>query len=326
MRQSPVGMDPDFAREVLSDLYAYDRKRRRVAWVLWATVGALGGHRFYLERTWTGLAMFLTGGGGLFWWAADAVFVNRMVGEHNAEQARREAEGLPPVELAFMPPLSAEVLRDPPAWTVRWEARSRAWRIMRLIGDALVLLFAASALGALAGEGGVTEAIVAVTALILATLLGGRVGALSRIPLARSLVQWTHRLRLFYYYNAPGTPPGLLLRTFVGAVYAPFRQRDRAEVRLYLELGAAFTIGFLLLNVVGALVLPALRGGLGAISPLDAAAEWLAESLLTFVVTTAFAAPIGAILTLYLLTRRTHTLARVLGVGTLACMGLVSVL
>lgn len=326
MGHGPVGMDPDFAREVLSDLYTYRRKRRWLAWVLWATVGIPGGHRFYLERTWTGLAMFFTGGGGLFWWLADAAFVNPMVEEHNAEQARREAEGLPPVELAFMPPLSPEVLRDPPAWSVRWKARSRGRRIMRLVGDTLVLAIAATALGTLAGEDGATEAVVAVTAVILATLLGGRVGALARVPVARSLVRWTHRLRLFYYYNPPATPPGLLLRAFIGAVYAPFRQRDRAEVRLYLELGAAFTIGFLLLNVTGALVLPVLRGGLGAISPLDAAAEWLAESLLTFIVTTAFAAPIGAILTLYLLTRRTHTLARVLGLGTLACMGAASLL
>ena len=323
MGQSPAGVDPDFAREVLADLYAYRRKRRWVAWLLWATVGPLGGHRLYVERTWSALAMFFTGGGGGFWWLADVAFVNRLVGAHNAEQTRREAEGLAPVELAFMPPLSEDVLREPPAWTLSWQARSRTRRLMRLAGDALVLLVAGSALGALAGEGGVTEAIVAVTALVLVTLLGGRVGALARVPLARSLVRWTHRLRLFYYFNAPGTPPGLLLRTFTGAVYAPFRQRDRAEVRLYLELGAAFTIGFLLLNVVNALVLPVVRGGLGTLSPAHVAGEWLAESLLTFIVTSAFAAPIGAILTLYLLTRRAHTVARLLGLGTLACIGMV---
>lgn len=321
MRQNAVAVDPDFAREVLADLYAYPRKRRWVAWVLWATLGMLGGHRLYLERTWSALAMFFTGGGGGLWWPVDAAFVNRLVREHNAEQARREAEGLPPVELAFMPALSDELLRQPPAWTLRWETRSRPGRILRLVGDALVLAVAASALGVLADQGGVLEAIVAVTAVILATLLGGRVGALSRVPLARSLVRWTHRLRLFYYYNAPASPVGMLLRTFTGAMLAPFRPRDRAEVRLYLELGAAFTIGFLLLNVMGALVLPIVRGGLGAISPLDVATDWLTSSVMTFVVTAAFAAPIGGILTLYLLTRRTHTVARLLGAGTLACLG-----
>ena len=323
MGQNPVGVDPDFAREVLGDLYVYRLKRRSLAWGLWATLGIVGAHRFYVERAWSGLAMAFTGGGGLLWWLADAAFLGRMVRAHNVEQERREGVGLPPVELAFMPPLSSEVLREPPAWTVRWAARSRRWRIARLTGDALVLLVAASVLGALAGVDGATEAVVAVTALVLATLLGGRVGALARVPGTRALVRWTHRLRLFYYYNPPASPPGLLLRTVVGAVYAPIRQRDRAEVRLYLELGAAFTIGFLLLNVLGTLILPALRGGLGAISPGHVAAEWLAESLLTFLVTSAFAAPIGAILTLYLLTRRTHTVARLLGLGSLACIGLV---
>lgn len=320
----PRAPDPDFARTVLEDLYTYRRKRPWVAWVLWGTLGLAGAHRFYLERVWSGLAMMFTGGGGLFWWAADAAFVNRLVREHNDEQARRAREGLPPVELEFMPPLSPELLAEPPAWTVRWASRSRGWRLLRLVGDMLVLLTAATLLGALAGENGALEAVVAVSAVILATLLGGHVGALGRVPGARALVRWTHRLRLFYYYNSPGTPPGLLLRTLLGAVYAPFRRRDRTEVRLYLELGAVFTIGFLFLNILEYVIAPVREGGMAALS-LGAAVEgWLAEAVVTFVLTSAFVAPIGAVLTLYLLTRRSHTVARVLGLGTLGWLLLVA--
>lgn len=319
-------VDPDFAREVLRDLYSYRRKRVWAAWALWASLGLVGAHRFYLERTWTGLAMFLTGGAGGFWWIADAWLVNRMVRAHNDEQGRREREGLPPLELSFMPPLTDEVLLRPPAWTVRWAERGRGWRALRLTGDALVLVVCATLLGPLAADAGVVEPVVAVTAMVLITMLGGRVGVLARVPGARALIRWTHRLRLFYYYNSPGTPLGLLLRALIGALYAPVRRRDRAEVRLYLELGAVFTMVFLLLNILDDLAGPVLRGGFGALSPVSVAAEWLADSLLTFLVTTALAAPIGAVLTLYILTRRTHTLARVLGAGTLAWMAVPLIL
>ena len=295
-----------------------------MAWGLWVGLGILGAHRFYLERTWTGLAMLLTGGGGLFWWMADAAFVGKMLRAHNDEQARREREGLPPVELAFMPPLDRVDLSAPPAWAVRWAARGRAMRALRLAGDAFILLLAATLLGALAGEGGAAEALVAVGAVIVATMLGPRVGALARVPGARALVRWTHRLRLFYHYNAPGSPPALFLRTLLGALYAPFRRRDRAETRLYLELGAVFTIAFLFLNILDDVLRPLVAGGPGAISPGDIAGGWLAESLVTFILTATFVAPIGAILALYQLTRRTHTVARLLGLATLGWLLLVA--
>lgn len=317
-------VDPDFASEVLRDLYRYRPKRRWVAWVLWILFGWMGGHRFYVERPVTGLAMLLTGGGALIWWIVDAWLVNGMVRAHNEEQARREAAGLPPIELAFMPPLGADVLSAPPAWTVAWHRRGFTRRALRFSGDVLVLLVAGVMLGALAGMDGATEAAFAVVALTIVVLLGGEAGWLVRVPLAHALLRWSHRLRLFYYYNRPGTPPGLLVRGFLGILLAPFRRRDRAEVRLYIELGAVFTLGFMAFDLVEDVFAPMMREGLSALSPWRLGGLWMKEASTTFVVTYAFAAPIGAVLTLYQLTQRTHTLPRVLGVFVLLSIALTA--
>lgn len=318
-------VDADFARSVLDDLYVYRRKRGLVAWAFWAALGWLGAHRFYLERPLTGLLQLLTGGGVLVWWLVDAWRIGRMVDEHNAEQERRERAGEPPLELAFMPPLAIDVVERPPGWTEQWHARGKGWRAMRLAGDVLVLMIAGAALGALVHVEGGMEATFAVVALIGVTLLGGRAEWLNGVPLARALIRWSHRLRLFYYFNRPGNPVALMFRSAVGLMLAPFRRRDRAETRLYLELGAVFTLAFMALDVLEDVVVPIFTMGFAALSPLRLATLWFQELFITFLVTYAFAAPIGAILTLYLLTRRTHTLPRALGVLTLFFIALTAI-
>jgi len=311
-------LDPDFSREVLEELYAYRRKRLRVAWILWGTLGWFGAHRFYLQREFTGVAMLLTGGGGLLWWMADAFFIRHMVETHNERQETRERTGLPPVEMDFMPPLRREVLQNPPSWLATWEER-RPWRRrLRLAGDVLVLVVAGSTLGALSGMEGALEAIVAVVLLSVLTTLGAGPDWLDDVPVFATLERWAHRLRLFYYHNEPGSPPGLLLRSFLGMIWAPFRAKDRAEVKLYMELGAAFTAAFLLVDLVGEVLVPALSGG--ALSPGGLVVDWLREALATFFLTYAFAAPVGAVLTLYLLVRPTHRVPRILAGVTLAAM------
>jgi TM2 domain-containing membrane protein YozV len=316
------GFDPDFAAEVLEDLYAYRRKRTGMAFGFWITLGWLGAHRFYLLRPATGLLMLLTGGGGLIWWIVDAWRIPRMVRAYNDEQDRREREGQAPVELAFMPPVASDVLREPPPWTLRWHERGRTWRALRLGGDLLVLLVAGAALGALVGVEGGAEATLAVVALIAVTLLGGAAPWLDRLPLLRSLVRWSHRLRLFYYYNKPGPPPALLVRGATAILLAPFRRRDRAEVRIYLELGAAFTVAFMALDLVEDVAVPLAGVGLAALGPVRLAGVWIEEAFMTFLVTYAFAAPVGAVLTFYLLTRPTHTLPRLLGAFALFAIAL----
>lgn len=312
-------IDADFAHEILDDLYRYRRKRRLLAWLFWGLLGWLGAHRFYLGRDGTALLMMFTGGGLLVWWVVDAFLIGRFVRDHNAEQSRRRDAGLPPLELEFMPPLDRDVLQQPPDWTSRWDARDPAQKRRRFAGDLAVLLFAGIALGSLAGIDGAEEAIFAIIVVVAATAMGGATAGLQRVPLMRTLLRWTHRVRLFYYFNTPKSPPALLLRPIIGPLLAPFRKRDRAEVRLWVELGFAFTLIFLLLDLLEHVMLPSMRGAADAgISTL--AGAWLAETPVTFFATYAFAAPIGAVLTLYLLVQPTHTLPRILCAVTLAAI------
>ena len=102
---------------------------------------------------------------------------------------------------------------------------------------------------------------------------------------------------------------------------APFRRAARAEVKLYLELGGVVALLFLLVDLATVLVPPLLGGG------ADLAAEgllerWLEDTLITLTNVYAFAAPIGAVLTLHLLTRRTHALARGLSAVAVAAMAI----
>lgn len=314
--------DPDFARDVLAELYTYPRKRKGVAWLLWATLGWAGGHRFYLGRDGTGALMLFTVGGALVWWVVDAFLLGEMVRRRNAEQDRRREEGLPPLALAFMPALSDDALARQPPWLEQWHARSRGRRGVRVGGDLLVLMAAGAALGGLVGTEGGPEAMAAVSVLALLTTLGAGPARLRELPVLHDMIRWSHRLRLFYYYNRPGSPPALLVRPVLGILLAPFRKRARAEVALYLELGAAFTIGFLLLDAVPEILVPLSSTGLSALSPVRLAGLWLQEAFMSFLLIYAFAAPVGAVLTFHILTRATHTLARLLTVFTLIFIGL----
>jgi hypothetical protein len=305
-------VDADFASEVLADLYEYRTKRRWVAWLLWGTLGWFGAHRFYLGRSGSALLMMFTFGGALLWWVVDAFLLGDMVAWHNAEQRRRRAERLPPLELAFMPALRDDVLGRPPAWTARWRERSRERRMLRFGGDLIVLLVAGLSLGSLIGTDGAEEAVVAILVMLGLTAAGAATGGFEHLPVLRTLLRWSHRVRLFYYYNEPKSPLGLLLRPVTGAVLAPFRVRDRAEVKLYLQLGFVFTVIFLIIDLGPDVLAPALREGLGAIGIGTLVDIWVRQAVTTFFLTYAFATPIGAVLTLYLLTRRTHMLPRAL--------------
>lgn len=319
MNEATLNIDADFAHEVLDDLYRFRRKRLVLAWLLWGLLGWFGAHRFYLGRDGTALLMMFTGGGLLVWWIVDAFFIGAFVRDHNAEQQRRREAGLPPLQLAFMPPLDKNVLQQPPDWTCRWQARDRARQWLRFAGDLAVLVIAGTALGSLAGIDGAEEAIFAIIVVVATTALGGATAGLQRFSLGRTLLRWTHRVRLFYYFNAPQSPPALLLRPIVGPLLAPFRKRERAEVRLWVELGFAFTLIFLLLDFAEHIVVPLIRGG-ADVGIGTLAGVWIEETPITFFVTYAFAAPIGAVLTLYLLVQPTHTLPRLLSAVTLAAI------
>jgi TM2 domain-containing membrane protein YozV len=282
----------DYSRAVLDDLYRYRRKRRLLAWALWLTTGLLGGHRFYLSRTGTGVLMLFTGGGAGLWWLADAFLLSGMVRGFNQEQVFRERAGLPPAALDFMPPLETAQIEGRPEWALKRTGN------LRLAGDAVVLMIAGVALGTITANTGNPEGILAVLALIAITILGARWDALAHLPLLKTLDRWSHRLRLFYHFNDPGGPLSLLVRPLVGLFTAAFRKKARAEARLYLQLGGVFAVVFVLLDMTSAV---ALSGGGVNLS----IGGYVRDVMFTFVAVYAFATPIGATLTTHLLLERT---------------------
>lgn len=278
---------PDFSVDVLDEVYTYRKKNLRVAWALWLVTGLMGGHRLYVGKIGTGLLMLATGGGGGVWWIIDAFLVKRMVETRNLHQSAREVDGLPPLEMAFMPVLPTERdLQGLPEWADRRQGKAR------LVGDALVLIIAGTLLGATSMARGDFEALAAVLALVAITVFGARWDP--TLPLLRDLDRWSDRLRLYYWFNDPGGPLSLMFRPFVGPITAWMRKKARAEVRLYLQLGAVFTIGFTLLDV-----LQAMGGGNGFQS-----IAFITDLFVTFFTVYAFTTPIGAILTTHLLLER----------------------
>ncbi len=289
--------DLDFSRAVLEDLYRYPKKKRSVAIAFWALSGLMGGHRFYLDRTGTGVAMLFSIGGAGLWWFADLFFIKRMVRTFNEDQAHRQATGLPPRSLSFMPPLLGATLPTEPAWV----AKRRGPR--RLVGDLIVVFTAGISMGAFAASNGNPEPILAVLALIAITILGARWDALATLPLLRGFDRWNHRLRLYYHVNDPGSALQLVFRP-LGILVAPFRRRVRAEARLYLQLGAWFTILFTAIDVIQAAGI----GTPGGINP----GVFFADLGQTFFSVYAFTAPIGAVLTKHVLMEKRDAILWVL--------------
>ena len=305
---APPRRHADFSRAVLEDLYRYPPKRVGIAFVLWALTGLAGGHRFYLDRTGTGVIMLLTGGGGAIWWIVDFFLIRKMVQAFNDEQAQRQREGLPPMALSFMPPVRGATLPPFPAWVAKRGGRKR------LIGDVIVLGVAGMSVGAIAGASGNYEAVITILALSAITLLGARWDALAEIPILSGFDRWSHRLRLYYYTNDPGGPLVLFFRPIVGLLTALFRKRARAEAWLYLQVGAWFTILFTGFDLVQASGI--LTADLG-FHP----GTFFGDLATTFVSIYAFAAPIGAILTTHVLLEKSDAVVWVLtGVALVATL------
>lgn len=301
---SPTVPAPDFSIDVLDEIYTYRMKNIRVAWVLWLVTGIMGGHRLYVGKIFSGLLMLATGGGGGVWWVVDAFFLKRMVAARNQQQTEREDRELPSLEMAFMPALPTQAdLEGPPAWAARRLGR------VRLVGDALVLIIAGSLLGATTVSRGDFEALAAVLALVAITVFGARWDP--TLPLLRDLDRWSDRLRLYYRFNDPGGPLSLMFRPFLGPITAWARKKARAEVRLYLQLGAVFTIGFTMLDV-----LQAMGGGNGF-----QATAFIGDLLVTFFTVYAFTTPIGAVLTTHLILERRDEIVWALSGLTILAIG-----
>ena len=344
---------PAFARAVplvqLEDLFTYPRKRKLTAYLLWGTAGLLGAHRFYLDREGSAVAQFLTGGGLMLWWLADAFLIPRMVRAYNRDQAERETAGRPPRALDFLETATGEEDEaateteetdgaeadeataaaeaggeepDAGAGTVPGWADDRAAGAGRLVADLAVVAFAGFALGAVSAGTGSWRAASAVTVIVLVIGLAPELSALAHLPGVGDLLRWAARLGLFYRYHDPGGPLSRAARPVVGLIYAPFRSRSRAETHLWAEIGGAFAVLFFMVDLVvyGASALGAGSGSAAAGGLVELPARFAASAITTLVVVYAFASPVGATLYEHVLAGRSHRRVWLLGGTALAAL------
>ncbi|MEM1402692.1 MAG: TM2 domain-containing protein [Pseudomonadota bacterium] len=284
--------DPDFALEVVADLY---RPRPRQLWTAMALAlltGIFGGHRFYCGRPWTAIAMLLTAGGAVVWLVWDIAHLRQLVSDCNEEERRRQAEGLPPRGMEFMPPRAELQLNEAPHWASRRSGRGR------IIGSTLLLALIGFTLGAVSGAAEAFEPVVVLALFIAASLLSARWHAMAEIPVLNALARWVHRLRLYYHVTDPGPLWSLATRPIIGIVLAPWRPKVRAEVRLYLQFGIIIGMVLSISDVIELLQSGSFWAGFAML---------IAEFVQNLIYTYLFVAPAGALLTTQLLlTRRDH--------------------
>ena len=299
--------DPDFSDAVVRALYRYPRKHYPIALLLVIVGGILGVHRAYLGFVGSAMGMFLSGGGGAFWWIYDVFTVRKLVDAANADQARREEEGLPPRALAFLPPIAEQGALTRPKWA---DKRSGS---LRLYGSALLLLLLGLSQGVVSSATGVHEPVVTVVVFLFASLVVARWSWMQRVPVLGALSLWAHRLRLFYFHVDPGPVWLLALRPVFGVLLAPFQAKVRAEVQLHLQLGFVLSALLLLLDLREMMDAGSIGAAIGGL---------FGEFVQTLVFTYLFVAPIGALITTQILVERSDRAVWVLALLTLTGVGL----
>ncbi len=232
-----------------AQLKVYPHKELRITLVLWLLTGVFGGHRFYLERHGTAMLMFISGGGGLFWWIADVFLLKEMVQEFNEEQDRRKAGGLPAVGWEFIPSVDVDFSSIPP-WYKDKKGAAKALGKGMIVADVVVLAVFSSYLGDFMFGRGVFQPAVAALINMIIILFGNRLMPYFHLPIVHEIIHLDYKLRLFYYFNKPGGALNLLFRPIFGLFKAPFDQKVRAEIKIYMEISAVFAAFFLVIDLL----------------------------------------------------------------------------
>ena len=71
--------------QILASEMDKKKKSLAVSWILWFFFGGLGGHRYYVGKYGTAIAMTLTLGALGIWTLIDIFFVNKITREKNEE-------------------------------------------------------------------------------------------------------------------------------------------------------------------------------------------------------------------------------------------------
>ena len=299
------GLDERVHNQLVHELHTYPVKNQRIARLIWIFGGIVGLHRFYLGQVLYGVLMLCTAGGALIWWIIDGFILPKLVDAYNSDQAARKESDRPPIGMDYVPVATPDALLDYPAWGQsrlfpKGRAQTGRRRFFEITADFFALMFFGFILGAVTGETGYNTAAWAVVAVLLMINFVDYLIPLHDWPVAKGMVHWDYRLRLFYHFNEPGRRWKLYFRPLIGLLYAPFDRKARSEVLLYLELGSVFVAGRLMTGLIW--------GDMWVmLTDLDFEAffsDWVEGVMLGFFTIYGFAAPIGAIMMKHVLLRR----------------------
>ncbi len=305
-------------QQLLREMHTYRRANPIVARTLWVVGGLFGAHRYYLEQFGLGALMTLTAGGVLGWWIRDGFHLKTMVAAYNDEQTARESENRPPIGMDFVPRVGPEALAALPAWHLeREQLRNSAagWkrRFMSIGLDLLALVFFGYLLGEVTEKVGMRTPALAAAAMVFTINFADLLIPYRHLPIARGLLHWDYKLRLFYHFNAPGRRLVLYFRPLLALFYAPFREKDRAEARLYLEIGGVFVLASALIGLYkGDFMAMVLAMDIG-----EFLKNWVQSLVVGFILVCGFTAPIGAILMKHTLLRRPNAIRWLLSAAVL---------
>ncbi len=273
---------------LLDDLYTYPLRSYRVVFLWWLFTGFVGGHRFYLNDVRRGALMTLTLGGGILWWLFDGLKLRSLLNDFNNQQMHRRTQGLPPLELDFMPTLNSHVLNEAPVWQAA--EQKIAWQ-RELIQLVLIGLIAGKAIQTFDS----VEPIAAVSMVALLLLFAGQLEGLRHLRIVQELLQWDLKLQLYYHQNGPGKPAERIFRPFVGLFTLLFQEKRAAEARLYLEVCFVYATFFTVYSVVsGEYYALAVKG-----EYTEMARTWFTETVLSLFMVYTCVSPLGATLIKY---------------------------
>ena len=290
---------------LVRELHTYPHKNQKIARILYILGGFLGIHRFYLGQTGYGILMLFSVGGAFIWWIVDGFKLKKMVDDYNQEQDARQAKDLPPIGMDYVPVATPDALLDYPSWAdnrLQYNGKPQSRRRLHgeVFADFLALMFFGFVLGAIASDTGYRMGVWAVVTILLMINFVDNFIPLHQWPIVKGMIRWDYRLRLFYHFNEPGRRWQLYFRPIIGLFYAPFNQKARSEVLLYLELGSVFIAARALFGLLGGETWT-------LISSFDIEGfigSWVQGTILGFFTIYGFAAPIGAIMMKHVLLRR----------------------
>ena len=131
----------EIRESIRDELQSYPRRERSGVRWQWTFMGLFGGHRTYLGHDMISTLMAISFGGLGLWWLKDRAQLDDLTDEWNADQERREREGLPAKEIEGLVLADPQALESLPVWASEPPNIIERILVLFITGPALFMLF-----------------------------------------------------------------------------------------------------------------------------------------------------------------------------------------